>query len=148
MRQLVHQPCGRRQEGSNRGVLNRSQWSGNFFCVRLKFGVNETNLFLTDCYSLSPYFHLILILIFLQVDDDAPLKTPPILQSMVPDYLHAYHHSFSSLFFSLVSHCLSHSLLSLSISLSFFFSLSLSLSLSLYFSLFRRHSFLQLLSRT
>ena len=53
MRQLVHQPCGWRQEGSNCGVLNRSQWSGNYFCIRFKFGVNETNLFLIDCYFLS-----------------------------------------------------------------------------------------------
>ena len=34
---------GRRQEGSNCGVLNRSQWSGNYFCIGFKFGVNETN---------------------------------------------------------------------------------------------------------
>ena len=33
--------------------LTWSQWSGNFFCIRLKFGVHETNLFLIDCYSLS-----------------------------------------------------------------------------------------------
>ena len=42
MRQLVHQPCGRRQEGSNCGVLNRSQWSGNYFRIRFKLQIHSS----------------------------------------------------------------------------------------------------------
>ena len=48
-----------RQEGSQRGILDMSMWSGNIFCIRLNFAVNVTDLFLANCYFYFLSHHML-----------------------------------------------------------------------------------------